>query len=93
MTENTDLRGEELKGWITRIVHEIGPRWAGSPAEARAAEKIHEEFESTCDEAEIDTFLSHPRFPENSPHIILGFYVLALVLYPTSRCPASHRVI
>lgn len=81
----TDNRGEDLKDWITGMVHEIGSRWAGSPAEARAAEKIKEEFNKTCDKAKIDKFYAHPRFPENSPHILLGFYVLALVLYPTSR--------
>ncbi|MBC2717352.1 MAG: Zn-dependent exopeptidase M28 [Desulfobacteraceae bacterium] len=85
MAEELSSRSEELKKWITQIVSEIGPRWAGSPAEARAAERIRKEFGKTCDEAEIDAFSAYPRFPENSPHIILGFYILALVLYPTSR--------
>jgi hypothetical protein len=77
--------GEDLKSWITQLVQEIGPRWAGSPAEAHAAERIRSEFEKTCNTAEIDSFEAHPRFPETSPHILTGFYGISLVCYPLSR--------
>jgi hypothetical protein len=85
MDEALRSRGEELKEWVTHIVCKIGPRWAGSPAEARAAKKINSEFEKICDEAKIESFTAYPRFFENSPHIVLGFYILSLALYFTSR--------
>lgn len=85
MAAQATSRADELIKWVKDIICEIGPRWAGSPAEARAARKIHAEFEKTCHEAQIDSFSAYPRFPENSPHILFGFYIMALVLYPTCR--------
>ncbi len=57
----------------------------GDTLPLRAAERIRGEFEKVCNESYIDSFEAYPRYFENSPHIILGFYVLSLVLYPSSR--------
>jgi|GEM_PF-4635651 len=85
MVEDNLSLGEELKEWVKDLICDIGPRWAGSPAEARAAERIRGEFEKVCDESYIDSFKAYPRYFENSPHIILGFYVLSLIFYVSSR--------
>jgi len=71
MVEDNLSLGEELKKWVKDLICDIGPRWAGSPAEARAAERIRGEFEKVCDESYIDSFKAYPRYFENSPHIIL----------------------
>ncbi len=77
--------GPDLKGWIAEFIAQVGPRWAGSPAEAMAAERIRAELAEFCDEARVDAFRAHPRFPETDAQILLVFYLASVVVFPFSR--------
>lgn len=43
-----------------KLIHEYGPRLAGSEAGKKAAERLHAELVSVCDRAHMDTFTMRP---------------------------------
>ena len=61
-------------GLIKRVIDEIGPRPSCSEEEKRLGRVLVEEWRSTCDRIDVETFTC-------SPSAFLGFIPLAVLLY------------
>ena len=59
---------------IKRVIDEIGPRPSCSEEEKRLGRLLVEEWRSTCDRIDVETFTC-------SPSAFLGFIPLAVLLY------------
>ncbi|MHA1607558.1 MAG: M28 family peptidase [Candidatus Freyarchaeota archaeon] len=66
---------------VKEICSSIGPRPAGSEAEARAAELIRSRLESLCDEVVVEEFRVHPRVLQGLIVFMAFMYLAAFIVY------------
>lgn len=85
-----DRYRETMAGFIGEIASEIGPRPAGSIAEANAAQKIADRLAPFCHDVRVDRFFARPgenRAASSALIWLLFGSGLALYFYPRAGLP------